>query len=122
MIADMKAVRGTLFAAGFVLAGLGHAAAQDVPKPESFDKQELTAFVESQQAIGEEARQWEQRIQQADNEQQARQLEQQARQAYVEVVRDNGLSVERYNEIFLSAKQHESLQERLQSIRSDLDG
>ncbi len=117
----IRLARGTALAAVLAFVGVGAAGAQDVPKPDAFSAGELESFVESQFDITTLAQEWEQRISQTDDQQKAQELQQQAQQAYAEAVRDNGLTVKRYNEIYLSARQHEELQDRLRSIRAEVE-
>jgi len=108
-------------AAVLIFAGVSAASAQDVPKPDAFSKGELESFVESQFDITALAQEWEQRISDTDDQQKAQELQQEAQQAYAEAVRDNGMTVKRYNQIYLSARQHEELQDRLRSIRAEVE-
>jgi len=114
--------RGTALAAAITFAGVGVASAQEAPpKPDAISNGELESFVESQFDITDLAQEWEQRIGETQDQQKAQQLQQQAQQAYADAVRDNGLTVKRYNQIYLSAQQHEELQERLRSIRAEVE-
>ena len=88
---------------------------QQVP---DFSDQELQQFAEAATDIQEISAQWEPRLQQAETQEEIEQVRQAANEEMVEAIEDNGLSVEKYSEIYMSAQSDPELNERVNQYMS----
>jgi uncharacterized coiled-coil DUF342 family protein len=64
-----------------------------------FEKSELRTFVDIQKGIGEVRNEYAKKIQEAESQEKAQELQNEARDSLIEVVEGADLSVEKYNQI-----------------------
>lgn len=108
-------IPGRLCRIAAVLAlSVGLAAPAAVAESE-FSNDQLDSFADAVVEVNPLIEQWNQRIQTAENEQQAQELSQQARAEVVETIEGNGLEVETYNQIVEAAQNDPDLREDLKS-------
>jgi len=81
-----------------------------------FSDEELQQFVELQDQIGDVRDEYVSRIESADSEDQARELQQEAQTEMVEVIEDAGMSVQEYNAIAVAYNSDPSIQERVDEL------
>jgi hypothetical protein len=111
-----KLVRNTLSAAALALAlaASGPAWAQT---PAEFSDEQLESFVVAAVAVDQLIRQWNPRIQGAENAEQAAQLREQANAELVETItRTEGMTVEQYQAIGQAAQSDPDLAARINEI------
>jgi hypothetical protein len=101
-------------ALGFALAASGPVWAQAQPE---FSDQQLESFVVAALAVDEVIREWNPRIQAAEDDAQAAQLREQANAELVEVItRTEGMTIEEYQEIGRAAQADPDLAARINEI------
>ncbi|TVP55309.1 MAG: DUF4168 domain-containing protein [Halomonadaceae bacterium] len=96
---------------------------QDMGQPEQqqqadFSDEELMKFVELQDKIGEVRDDYVSRIEGADSEDQARELQQEAQTEMVQVIEEAGMDVQEYNAIAVAYNSDPSIQERVDELSS----
>lgn len=79
-----------------------------------FTNDQLDSFANAVVEVNPLIEQWNQRIQTAENEEQAQQMSQQARTEVVSTIEDNGLEVETYNQIVEAAQSDPDLRQDIQ--------
>jgi Domain of unknown function (DUF4168) len=98
----------------FALTASGPVWAQAQPE---FSDQQLESFVVAALAVDEVIRQWNPRIQAAENEARAAELREQANAELVEVItRTDGITIEQYQEIGRAAQADPALAARINEI------
>ena len=98
----------------FALAALGPVWAQAQPE---FSDQQLESFVVAALAVDEVIREWNPRIQAAEDDAQAAQLREQANAELVEVItQTDGITIEQYQEIGRAAQADPDLAARINEI------
>jgi hypothetical protein len=101
-------------ALAFGLATSGPVCAQPTPE---FSDQQLESFVVAALAVDKLIREWNPRIQAAEDKTQAAQLREQANGELVEIVaRTDGITVEQYQQIVQAAKADPDLKARIDAI------
>ncbi|MGH6895444.1 MAG: DUF4168 domain-containing protein [Geminicoccaceae bacterium] len=116
MASEGTSVRNTLSAAvlALALAASGPAWAQAQAE---FTDQQLESFVVAAVAVDQLIRQWNPRIQGAENEEHAAQLREQANAELVETItRTEGMTIEQYQEIGQAAQSDPALAARINEI------
>ncbi len=93
-------------------------AAQQVEAPTESEIETYAAAVLSVEQVAEDYRT---EAEQAESESEMATLREQYSRALSDAVRDEGMSVQRYNEIFQAAQANRELQERINSAIRDLD-
>ena len=78
-----------------------------------FSDKELQNFVELQDKIGDVREDYVSQIESAESEDKARELQQKAQTEMVEVIEDQGMSVEEYNAIAVAYNSNPEIQERV---------
>lgn len=81
-----------------------------------FSDEELQQFVDLQEDIGSIREDYVSRIEAADSEDEARELQQEAQTAMVEAIEDAGMTVEEYNAIAIAYNSNPSIQERVDAM------
>ena len=87
--------------------------AQQAPDIEVSGAQ-LEKFADAQDSLGEIQQDYRGRMQDVDDPEKANQLRQQANEEMIAMVKDSGLSVEKYNQISRAVQNDQELQQRLQ--------
>jgi hypothetical protein len=109
-------VRKALRAAGLALALAASGSAWAQAQTE-FSDQQLESFVVAALAIDEVIREWNPRIQAAENEEQATQLREEANAALLETIsKADGITIEEYQEIGQAAQGDPELAARINEI------
>jgi hypothetical protein len=109
-------VRKVLCAAGLALALAASGSAWAQAQTE-FSDQQLESFVVAALAIDEVIRQWNPRIQAAENEEQATQLREEANAALLETMsKAEGITIDEYQEIGQAAQSDPALAARINEI------
>jgi Domain of unknown function (DUF4168) len=104
----------TAAALAFALAASGSAWAQ---AQSDFSDQQLESFVVAALAIDEVIREWNPRIQAAENEQHAAQLREEANAALLETIsKTEGITIDEYKEIGQAAQSDPELAARINEI------
>jgi hypothetical protein len=107
-------------ALALALAAPGPVWAQAQPE---FNDQQLESFVLAAIAVDEVIREWNPRIQAAENDAQAAQLRQQANSELMDVITQmDGITVEQYQEIGRAAQADPDLAARIQEIYQEKSG
>jgi Domain of unknown function (DUF4168) len=115
-------VKNVLFSAALALtlAASGPVWAQAQPE---FSDQQLESFVVAAIAVDEVIRQWNPRIQAAENETQAAQLRDQANAELMEVITQaDGITLEQYQQIGRAAQADQALATRIREIYQEKSG
>lgn len=118
-ISNLKAFAVTLAAAAAL--GLGSAAqAQEGGSAGTFadqvDEQQLEAFVVARAEVQEIQQEYTSRLQSAEDDQRAAELQSEAQEKMVTAVEDEGLSVQEFNQIAEAAQNDPEVQEKLQQL------
>jgi hypothetical protein len=104
----------------FALAASGPAWAQAQPE---FSDQQLESFVVAALAVDKVIREWNPRIQAAEDEANAAQLREQANAELIEVItRTDGMTVEQYQQIGRAAQADPDLATRINEIYQEKSG
>jgi hypothetical protein len=107
-------------ALAFALAASGPAWAQAQPE---FSDQQLESFVVAALAVDKVIREWNPRIQAAEDEANAAQLREQANAQLIEVItRTDGMTVEQYQQIGHAAQADPGLAQRINEIYQEKSG
>ena len=107
-------------ALAFVLAASSLAWAQ---APSEFSDEQLESFVVAALAVDEVIRDWNPRIQAAENDEEAAQLREQANAELVETItRTEGITIEQYQEIGRAAQADPELAARINEIYQEKSG
>lgn len=110
----------TAAALALTLAASGSAWAQAQTE---FSDQQLESFVVAALAVDELIREWNPRIQAAENEEQAAQLREEANAALLETISETeGMTVEEYQEIGRAAQADPELAARINEIYQEKSG
>lgn len=88
-------------------------AAQQQAQPVS--EQEVKQFAKAEQKVAKISEEWAPRVQSAGSNEEAEQLAQQAQGQMVEAIEGEGLTVQRYNEIYAQAQMDADLADRIRS-------
>jgi hypothetical protein len=113
-------VRNVLRAAGLALAVSGSAWAQ---AQSEFSDQQLESFVVAAIAIDGVIREWNPRIQAAENEEQAAQLREEANAELLETIsKAEGITIDEYQEIGQAAQNDPELAARINEIYQEKAG
>ena len=113
-----------LFVAAFLLTGASFYATaqqqQGMPQQQQmnmdFSDNDLQKFVAVQPALEEIREDFTQRLEAADDQEAANQLQQEAGQLMVEAVEQEGLDVDTYNNIAMALQSNEELRERVEGM------
>ncbi|MGM0435395.1 MAG: DUF4168 domain-containing protein, partial [Pseudomonadota bacterium] len=81
-----------------------------------FSDEELENFVKLQDKIGEVREDYVSQIESAEDEDKARELQQKAQTEMVEVIEDEGMTVEEYNAIAVAYNSNPEIQERVDEM------
>jgi hypothetical protein len=81
-----------------------------------FSDEELQNFVELQDKIGEVREDYVSQIESAESEDKARELQQKAQTEMVEVIEEEGMTVEEYNAIAVAYNSNPEIQERVDEM------
>ena len=81
-----------------------------------FSDKELKNFVELQDKIGEVREEYVSKIESAESEDKARELQQKAQTEMVEVIENQGMSVEEYNAIAVAYNSNPDIQKRVDNM------
>ncbi|WP_077529169.1 DUF4168 domain-containing protein [Vreelandella utahensis] len=81
-----------------------------------FSDEELQNFVELQDKIGDVREDYVSQIESAESEDKARELQQKAQTEMVEVIEDEGMTVEEYNAIAVAYNSNPEIQERVDEM------
>jgi hypothetical protein len=107
-------------ALAFALATSGPVWAQAEPQ---FSDQQLESFVTAALAVDKLIREWNPRIQAAEDDAQAAQLREEANGELVEAIaRTDGITVEQYQQILLARKADPDLKARIDAIYQEKSG
>lgn len=85
-------------------------------KSADFSDKELKNFVELQDKIGNVREEYVSQIESAESEKKARKLQQKAQSKMVEVIEEEGMSVEEYNAIAVAYNSNPEIQERVDQL------
>lgn len=106
----------TLVAIGLAIGTVAPAAAQSTEQQgqeesvkTDWSDQKLEAFADASVAINEVQAEWRPRIAEAESTEEQQQARQKANQAVQQVIKDEGLSLEEYDEIYKAAQQDREL-------------
>lgn len=97
--------------------------AQDAPQPPAateVDDATLQAFAQASLAIEEVITEWRPRIQQAEDEAEARDLRQEANQEVLSAVQTSGLDIEAYNQVAELAQANPAVASAIERYRNEL--
>jgi hypothetical protein len=81
-----------------------------------FSDEQIAAFVEARQSVIEIAEQWEDRLQNADSQEELNSLQQASQEEMVEAVREEGITVNEYNMIVDATQTDPELRERVNDM------
>ena len=113
-----KVLTATALALALAASGSAWAQAQT-----EFSDRQLESFVVAALAVDELIREWNPRIQAAENEEQAAQLREEANAALLETISETeGMSVEEYQEIGRAAQADPELAARINEIYQEKSG
>lgn len=114
-----------LSAAAFVFAGAASAGAlaqQQTPPPPAAQQeaapateQEVKQFAKADKQIAKLTEEWQPKVQEAGSPQEAQQLQQAAQAEMVKAIEKEGLTVDRYNQIYAQAQADPALAERIRA-------
>lgn len=90
--------------------------AQSTQQSADLSDEKIEAFVDARESVVEISRQWEDRLNNADTQEEINSLQQQAQEEMVAAVRDEGLTVEEYNMIVDAMQTDPDLQERVNEM------
>lgn len=88
----------------------------------NFSDDKLKSFAEAVTGIQQVARDYAPRLRDAENPQQVAELEQEAQDAMMQTVKDEGLSVEEYNQIAVAAQTDPQLAQEIQGYMGGGEG
>lgn len=108
-----------LAAALFLTAAALPAAAQQAA-PAEYSQEELEAFAAATQKVQQLNQKWIPQISQAETAEENAQMRERAMQEMAAAVRDEGLTVEEYNEIFDAAQQDPEVMQQIEQHRESL--
>lgn len=111
----LTAVLALLLAFGLALPALAQDSG-DTPSGADYSSEELERFAEAHSAVMAIRDEYTQRLQEAEDRDQAMELQEEANERMVEAVTDTGLSVEEYGEIARAASGDTELAERIQGM------
>lgn len=80
---------------------------------------EIVGYVNAAEAVGEIIEEVQPQLEQAQSEEQVNQLQMSAQEEMVQVVADNGLTPQRYNQIAAAARTNPELGERISQIAAE---
>ncbi|XOZ33398.1 DUF4168 domain-containing protein [Halomonadaceae bacterium KBTZ08] len=84
-----------------------------------FSDEELKSFVELQDKIGDVREDYVSQIESAESEDKARELQQKAQTEMVEVIEEEGMTVEEYNAIAVAYNSNPDIQKRVDEMSGD---
>lgn len=84
-----------------------------------FSDEELKQFVDLQDKIGDVREEYVSRIEEADSEDKARELQQEAQTEMVNAIEDAGMSVQDYNAIAVAYNSNPEIQERVDEMAGE---
>lgn len=90
--------------------------AQSTQQSADLSDEKIEAFVDARESVVEISRQWEDRLNNADTQEEINSLQQQAQEEMVAAVRDEGLTVQEYNMIVDAMQTDPDLQERVNEM------
>ncbi len=90
--------------------------AQSTQQSVDVSDEKLESFVEAREEVVKISRQWEDRLNNADSQEELNSLQQQAQEEMVAAVRDRGLSVNEYNMIVDASQTDPDLRERVNEM------
>lgn len=79
----------------------------------SFTDKELKSFASAATEVQQLSVEWQKKLKATQDEQKSQQLRQQATQEITQAVKDKGLTVEKYNQISMAARQDEQLRNKV---------
>jgi transcription initiation factor IIF auxiliary subunit len=112
-----------LITAGFLASPMamaqGEQQAQPMPQqqeaPEVSESQ-INAFVEAYIAVSEVREEYTARLQEAEDQEQAQQLQQEANDAMTAAIEDNGMSIEEYQEVAMAVNADADVREQVTTM------
>ena len=113
---------GAMLAAGAPLAASAQDTGQSQQQAQNFSKQDLQSFAQAAAQVSAIRQQTMPKLQQAENKEQATQIQQQAGEEMRKAVEDQGLDPQTYNQIGKAAQKNEQLRERIISMMPDQGG
>lgn len=108
-----RAAAAFAFAIGLAAAPAAMAQSQD------FTETQLDSFAETVVAVNPLIMDWNQKIQQAESEEQAKSLAEEAKAEVVSTIEDGGLTVETYNQIAQAAQNDPELRKQIEDRLPD---
>lgn len=90
-------------------------------EPAEFSQQELEAFAAASAEVERLNDKWRPRMSNAGNAAEEQDIRQQAMAEMGEAVRDKGLSVQRYNEIYVTAENNPVFARMIEDLRKDVN-
>lgn len=81
-----------------------------------FTDEKIEAFVEAREQVVEISKKWEDRLSNAESQEELRSLQQESQEEMVEAVRDEGISVNEYNLIVDATQTDEELRKRVNEM------
>lgn len=128
---DLKSLRNALLLPGLALAlgfGAGAASATDGDDPaaapgpqqlaqaDQFSDEDIQSFVAARESVIDISRNWEERIQNAESQDELNSLQQASQEEMIEAIRDEGLTVNDYNMMVDAAQRDPDLQQRISEV------
>lgn len=128
---DLKSLRNALLLPGLALAlgfGAGAASATDGDDPaaapgpqqlaqaDQFSDEDIESFVAARESVIDISRNWEERIQNAESQDELNSLQQASQEEMIEAIRDEGLTVNDYNMMVDAAQRDPDLQQRISEV------
>jgi len=119
----IRNVLTALITAGFLASPMamaqGEQQAQPMPQqqeaPEVSESQ-INAFVEAYIAVNEVREEYTARLQEAEDQEQAQELQQEANEAMTAAIEDNGMSIEEYQEVAMAVNADADVREQVTTM------
>lgn len=93
-----------------------HVAQSTDQQSTDFSDEKIESFVQARESVVEISREWEERLNNTESQEELNSLQQQAQQEMVEAVRDEGISVNEYNMIVDATQTDPALRERVNEM------
>jgi hypothetical protein len=122
-IMKIRNILTALITAGFLASPMamaqGEQQAQPMPQqqeaPEVSESQ-INAFVEAYIAVNEVREEYTARLQEAEDQEQAQELQQEANEAMTAAIEDNGMSIEEYQEVAMAVNADADVREQVTTM------
>ena len=89
---------------------------EQAPAAPSISDEQLDQFAEAALAVNRIGQQYASQLQAAENEEQAQEIRAEAQEEMVQAVEEEGLTVDRYNEIYAAAENDEEVNAAIQAL------